>query len=286
MRRPGEISGLAVALCALIAGFVVTASPAHAAARKPAVQVLDSLPVSSIAFDGYRRELFRHWTTVDGCTTRQRVLIDERAAGSVRGCSVPGGSWVSSYDNRPVTNPRTLDIDHMVPLKEAWVSGAARWSPTTRTAYANDLGYAMSLLAVTASTNRSKGDRDPAGWLPAANRCDYAKGWIGVKFRWRLSVDPAEKAALQRVLRDCPPLMVVPALASRETQTDALPAPPVDAPADTVETAAQSGAGELDPRFGTCGEANAAGYGPYVRGQDPEYAWYIDRDGDGVACER
>ncbi|WP_113700827.1 thermonuclease family protein [Nonomuraea lactucae] len=41
-----------------------------------------------------------------------------------------------------------------------------------------------------------------------------------------------------------------------------------------------------DPRFRTCGEANAAGYGPYTRGRDPEYAWYQDRDGDGVVCER
>lgn len=41
-----------------------------------------------------------------------------------------------------------------------------------------------------------------------------------------------------------------------------------------------------DPRFPTCGAANAAGYGPYHRGVDPEYAWYQDRDGDGVVCER
>ncbi|MFI7463663.1 thermonuclease family protein [Nonomuraea sp. NPDC049646] len=41
-----------------------------------------------------------------------------------------------------------------------------------------------------------------------------------------------------------------------------------------------------DPRFRTCAEANAAGYGPYRRGIDPEYAWYQDRDGDGVVCER
>ncbi|MGC5022477.1 excalibur calcium-binding domain-containing protein [Micromonospora sp. DT47] len=41
-----------------------------------------------------------------------------------------------------------------------------------------------------------------------------------------------------------------------------------------------------DPRFGTCKEANAAGYGPYRRGIDPEYAWYRDRNGDGLVCER
>jgi hypothetical protein len=40
-----------------------------------------------------------------------------------------------------------------------------------------------------------------------------------------------------------------------------------------------------DPRFSTCAKANAAGYGPYYKGSDPEYHWYRDRDGDGVVCE-
>ena len=46
-----------------------------------------------------------------------------------------------------------------------------------------------------------------------------------------------------------------------------------------------TGSGGTDPRFSTCGAAIAAGYGPYVRGQDPEYDWYRDADGDGVVCE-
>lgn len=282
MRRTGEVSAIAVALAALIGAVIAAAPAADAATRKPAVQILDSLPVSSSAPAGYDRGLFRHWTTVPGtgCSTRQVVLIDERKAGTVRGCSVAGGSWVSAYDNVEVSNARSLDIDHMVPLKEAWLSGAWRWTPATRTAFANDLGYGMSLLAVTASTNRSKSDRDPAEWLPAVNRCAYAKGWVGVKYRWRLSVDPAEKSALQRVLRGCSPLMAVPPLAARQT-VDADAPPP--APPPTAEPGA---GGVLDPRFDTCGEANAAGFGPYVRGEDPEYDWYIDRDRDGVACER
>lgn len=41
-----------------------------------------------------------------------------------------------------------------------------------------------------------------------------------------------------------------------------------------------------DPKFSTCGAANAAGYGPYYKGRDPEYYWYQDRDKDGVVCER
>lgn len=41
----------------------------------------------------------------------------------------------------------------------------------------------------------------------------------------------------------------------------------------------------LDPRFDTCAQANAWGYGPYVKGVDPEYDWYWDRDHDGIDCE-
>lgn len=40
-----------------------------------------------------------------------------------------------------------------------------------------------------------------------------------------------------------------------------------------------------DPRYQTCAAAKRAGYGPYRRGVDREYSWYIDRDGDGVVCE-
>ena len=47
-----------------------------------------------------------------------------------------------------------------------------------------------------------------------------------------------------------------------------------------------SGGGGTDPHFGTCGEANDNGYGPYVSGVDPEYDWYTDRDNDGRVCER
>jgi len=52
-------------------------------------------------------------------------------------------------------------------------------------------------------------------------------------------------------------------------------------PPETVENI-----DELDPRFETCREANANGYGPYVSGVNPEYDWYRDRDGDGINCER
>jgi len=74
--------------------------------------------------------------------------------------------------------------------------------------------------------------------------------------------------------------MVLPALARRTENPNA------QTPGTTSSASGGASGGGLDPRFDTCGAANAAGYGPYSRGRDPEYRWYIDRDSDGLACER
>jgi len=199
---------------------LVFASPGKADTRRDAERVLNSLPVSVERSSGYDRDRFKHWSDVDGdgCSTREEVLISERKSGRVDGCDVVGGLWRSIYDGERTPNSRAFDIDHMVPLKEAWESGAWRWSPSVRERFANDLGYAGSLVAVSASSNRSKSDRDPADWLPERKRCWYAKTWIAVKYRWRLSVDSREKSELRRLLGRCSPTMRVPSLASTRGQ--------------------------------------------------------------------
>ncbi len=59
---------------------------------------------------------------------------------------------------------------------------------------------------MTDDVNASKGDRDPAQWLPprSAAQCRYATTWVLVKYRWRLSVDAAERDRLASLLSgDC-----------------------------------------------------------------------------------
>lgn len=276
------------------------------AATVGANALLRGVPTADAQSAGYDRDLFDHWTDddADGCDTRDEVLIAEaRTPPGITGrCTVAGGRWWSAYDDLLISSASRLDIDHLVPLAEAWRSGAHRWDATTRRAFANDLGYPLSLIAVTASTNRSKGDRDPASWLPAfaRYRCTYAASWIAVKWRWRLAVDGAERVALRASLVGCGAAARVP-MPRRASIAQA--GAPADAGSDE-----QSQEGELvteeptattpvappatapttgdDPRFGTCREAIANGYGPYVRGVDPEYAWYRDGDKDGVVCER
>lgn len=78
-----------------------------------------------------------------------------------------------------------------------------------------------------------------------------------------------------------------PAPAPAPAPAEPAPAEPVPfAPAPAPAEPAPAEPAATDPKFGTCREANANGYGPYQQGVDPEYAWYQDRDHDGWVCER
>jgi hypothetical protein len=158
---------------------------------------------------GYDRDLFRHWidSDGDGCNTRREVLIEEAIEKpTISGdCDLIGGTWYSVFDSVTTEDPGDFDIDHFIPLKEAWDSGAHAWSASQRRAFANDLGNPEALIAVTASSNRSKSDSDPADWLPPNQEyhCQYITDWIKVKIFWRLSVDEREFQALRKVALGC-----------------------------------------------------------------------------------
>lgn len=152
----------------------------------------------------YQRTKFKHWITQNGCSTRIDVLKAESLVKpKMRGCYIVSGKWVSQYDKKVYTTPSGMDIDHMVPLKEAWISGAWAWSASKRTSYANDLKQANHLKAVSAHSNRQKGDKDPAQWQPTYNKCVYVKDWVAIKYRWKLTIDKAEKTAIKKVLTHC-----------------------------------------------------------------------------------
>ncbi len=120
------------------------------------------------------------------------------------GCSV-SGEWFSPYDGAPTTNAATFDIHHTVPLAGPRDSGASGWDLNRRRDYANDLGYAGSLTAVSAASNRAKGDSDPAQWEPPRHEdwCQYATDWVAVKVRWDLSADQPEVNSLRAALDTC-----------------------------------------------------------------------------------
>lgn len=156
----------------------------------------------------YSRSRFPHWADLngDGCDTRAAVLISESRVRARRtaDCKVTSGRWFSVYDGKKWSRPSDVDIDHLVALREAWVSGAHAWSRRDRKAFANDLRFRPSLRAVTDNVNASKSDRDPAEWLPGRARCKYAANWVQVKYRWRLKASRAERQVLAGILDgDC-----------------------------------------------------------------------------------
>jgi hypothetical protein len=178
----------------------------------PAAQLLETLTIASEAgAAGYDRDRFgAGWRTGhDECDTRDRVLAAESVTLVDRqGCTVVAGEWLSAWDGVQVLDPAALDVDHLVPLAEAWTSGASTWDQARREAFANDVDPARpdALVAVTASANRSKGDADPAEWMPPRREvwCRYAAAWITQKHAWRLTIDDAEHQALVDALDTCP----------------------------------------------------------------------------------
>jgi hypothetical protein len=169
--------------------------------------------------EGYDRDAFgSDWidTDGDGCNQRDDVLLRDAVPGTTTvaqqgSCDhdVLAGTWHDPYTGRTLRftdlkdlgQAEAIQIDHVVPLAEAWVSGARFWSTQRRELFANDLG---ELLAVDGPTNMSKGDGDPAAWRPRKGyQCAYARRWIDVKSRYHLSVDPSEKSALEQMLGYC-----------------------------------------------------------------------------------
>ncbi|KAH9005199.1 hypothetical protein EDB86DRAFT_1729539 [Lactarius hatsudake] len=154
----------------------------------------------------YSRDLFKTWDIISGtCDTRETVLQrDGTNVVTNSACNAVSGNWFSVYDDVTTTDSSTFDIDHLVPLKEAWVSGARSWTDAQREAFANDLTRPQ-LIAVSSSSNESKGDRDPAQWMPpdSSFHCIYVRAWITVKQFYGLTVDSAEKSALTTLINQC-----------------------------------------------------------------------------------
>lgn len=159
----------------------------------------------------YNREHWGDWEDADrDCQdTRQETLIAESVPAvqyeDERGCRVASGRWRGAYAGGTFTNPRDLQVDHMVPLGDAHRSGAWQWSAARKRAYFNYLDYPNHLIAVDGSQNQSKSDDSPDEWKPPLERyhCQYALDWLNIKHRWGLSATRAEVGALREMLAAC-----------------------------------------------------------------------------------
>jgi len=190
------------------------AAPSADAARRQ-LSELKVRPAGSMA--GYSREEFPHWSDAqefgwklpgrtpdpESCDARDAALIrDGREERVDAYCDVASGSWFDPYGGQTYTDPEDIDIDHIVPLANAWRSGASSWNTAKRESFAN---VSRDLLSVDDALNQSKGDKGPEAWKPPrkAYWCIYAKRWIGIKHYWDLSVTGAERSALKQMLDRC-----------------------------------------------------------------------------------
>ncbi|MFB6672358.1 HNH endonuclease family protein [Streptomyces sp. NPDC057684] len=202
----GAVTAVVSALT-LLNGPAAQAAPPTPVSGATARTYLSELTVKAEgSSDGYSRDLFPHWITQSGaCNTREVVLKrDGTNVSQDSSCAATSGSWYSEYDGATWSAAADVDIDHIVPLSEAWKSGANAWTTAQRQGFANDLTRPQ-LIAVTDNVNQSKGDQDPAKWMPSrtAYKCTYVRMWVQVKHYYNLTVDSAEKSALTSYLSGC-----------------------------------------------------------------------------------
>jgi hypothetical protein len=192
---------------ALLAGGLLLAPAASAAggtvrtralARLAKLRVADALPLK-----GYRRTLFPTWLDPDGngCNARQDALI--KYGTHVRTgahCRIVSGTWRDPYSGLTYRKSSTLDCDHIVPLANAWISGARGWPPGRRKRYAND---PVVLLITSSHLNRQKGDSAPQEWKPPRHAfwVTYAARWVRIKAQYHLTITRSERTALRSMLR-------------------------------------------------------------------------------------
>lgn len=192
-----------------------TATPIPPVPTTPSIAISSlTLPIATARADlpAYNRREWLHWTDPDGdCqNTRHEVLIAQSQAAvtfkTERQCQVVSGQWRGMYTNTLVGEAAKLDVDHLVPLKNAHVSGGWSWGADRKRHYANSMHDPDHLIAVTAGANRAKGAKGPEEWRPPNELywCEYASDWTRVKVTWGLTVTPPEASALEEMLATCP----------------------------------------------------------------------------------
>jgi hypothetical protein len=174
--------------------------------------LIDSLVVDApYTQQPYRRAAFDDdWIDADrDChNTRAEVLMAETTTPvtfNPNGCTVNTGSWTDPWSGFTSTSAADFEIDHTIPLANAWRSGAWQWDGTRRVAFANDLTDPDTLNALRGSVNTSKGDRTPDLWKPplTSSWCHYATAWARIKSSWGLSVIASERTTLLDMAATC-----------------------------------------------------------------------------------
>lgn len=167
----------------------------------------------ALEIDNYDRKMqFGRWVNDpndDLClNTRAKVLVRDSNRNVVfketNNCVVEQGSWKDPYTGSTLIAASDIQIDHLVPLKNAYISGAYKWGFQARCLYANYLGYDFHLLSVFGTENMRKSDKAPDKYMPPNSRyaCTYVRNWLAVKMLWGLSMTVPEANAVRQVINN------------------------------------------------------------------------------------
>lgn len=158
-----------------------------------------------------RRSHFGGWinsTKDETCfNTRAKVLIrdsnKEVTFDSENKCNVLAGAWNDDYTAQTYTKREEIQIDHLVALKNAYVSGAYNWNFKARCLYANYMGYDFHLKSVNSTENMRKSDKSPQKYMPPNSEysCQFLRSWLSVKFLWNLKMTTDEAVAISQLLK-------------------------------------------------------------------------------------
>lgn len=154
----------------------------------------------------YNRDDWGDWIDEDkdGLNTRHEVLARESLIKPlISNNRVISGKWYDKFTGKYFTNARDLDIDHLVPLKNAYESGASNWSKEKKNEYYNYMKNENHLIAVSKGANRSKGDKSPVEWLPPNKeyQCEYIREWYKIKTDWGLTIEEGFDEVSNKVCR-------------------------------------------------------------------------------------
>ena len=163
---------------------------------------------ASASCPAYDRNDYPHCTDMDrDCQdTRQQILFEENLGSiqfnSSKKCRVLKGLWFNSFKGREFEEHGKLDVDHIVPLKEANQSGAFSLSSAKRKDFADEFNGSHHLSAMSSSVNLSKGVEGPVERIPPNQKFwrEYVKGWVQIKIRWDLKADEEELKTLIKIL--------------------------------------------------------------------------------------
>ena len=234
----------------------------------------------------YDRSDWRHWIDEDGdCQdARQEVLVEESLVSVTfetdRGCRVATGQWYGAFTGVYTGDPGDLDIDHLVPLKNAHLSGGWRWDAEMREEYANYLQEENHLIAITAGANRSKGAKGPEEWGPPNLEywCQYATDWTEVKARWELTMTKVESEIVMDMLGTCENPPDVDVREALESATGEHQFEPEEESESSVYQSCEEAEFAGEQRF----QGSQGGGQGYPKAMVPSAR---DGDGDGVVCE-